>query len=355
MAENVGGQIEALIQTLGEIADFLGIHSAEDLQNSVHANLEALESAKALEAAPELINLLGALHTSGLLKVLPPLLEQIGALTADLDPEKLGQRLHQLNVNLRYWADTAREGVRILSDQITAMDIPDKVAVLEEIADQWWHIAMRAKRLAQGDAETLGVRVEWLLDQAEYWGAQLGVAIDTLRDLAPEILRELDYGALGEKIRDGFLGWYEIGVMATTLIKGDSDSLVKRIRELLESAQSAGLDKMIPELMNMLATVNRTGLLRKVNTVLTALEPHLPADEALKAWIEQGAVLAQRYQPQIAGALPALDATFKVMEGTEQKGGGLFGLLGIVFSRKTQYLLRFVIEFAYRLLRGNKD
>lgn len=355
LAENVGGQIEALIDTLKEVSEFLGIHSAEDFQNSLDATLKSLEAAKIQETTPELINLLGALHTSGLLKVLPPLLQQIGALTSDIDAESLGQRLSSLNVNLRYWMETAREGARIIGEQVIAMDIPDKVAVLEDIADQWWHIAMRAKNLAQGDAETLGERVEWMLDQAEYWGAQLGVAFATLSDTAPEIWKELDFSTIGAKIREGAVGWYEIGILAAEIIKGDTESLTDRIREMLQGARDAGMDKMIPELISMLGTVNRTGLLRKVNTVLTTLEPHIPADDELKAWIEQGAVLAKRYQPQLAGALPALDATFKVMEGTEQKGGGLFGLLGIVFSRKTQYLLRFVIEFAYRFLRGNKD
>ncbi|APZ42891.1 hypothetical protein [Acidihalobacter ferrooxydans] len=355
MADKIGPQVEALLQTLTELMHFVGIESAEDLQNSVHANLQAMETAKVREATPELINLVGALHASGLLKVLPPLLEQIGTLTADLDTEALGERLNSLNENLRYWTATAREGARIIGEQIVQMDLPDKIAVIEDIADQWWHIALRAKRLAQGDAENIGERVEWLLGQAEYWGGHLAVAVGTVRDLAPELLSEVDFGALGAKVGAGALEWIDIARMGTTLVKGDADSLAARVRTMLEGAREAGLDQMIPELMTMLGTVNRTGLLRKLNMVLTAAEPHMPADDQLKAWIEQGAVLAQRYQPQIAGALPALDATFKVMEGTEQKGGGIFGLLGIVFSRKTQYLLRFVVEFAYRLLRGNKD
>lgn len=355
MADRVGPEIEALIQTLGELMKFLGIDSAETLQQALHENLQAMERAGVREATPELINVVGALHASGLLKVLPPMLEQIGELTADLDAEALSERLHGLTENLRYWTATAREGARIVSEQIGELDLPSKVAVLEDIADQWWHIALRAKRLAQGDEENLGDRVEWLLGQAEHWGGQLGIAVGTIRDLAPELLSEVDFGAIGAKVAAGALEWVDIARQSVDLVKGDAESLAARVEIMLEGARDAGLDQMIPELMTLLGTVNRTGLLRKVNMVFAAVEPHMPADDQLKTWIEQGAVLAQRYQPQLAGALPALDATFKVMEGTEKKGGGIFGLLGIVFSRKTQYLLRFVIEFAYRLLRGNKD
>lgn len=327
---------------------------AESLTVRIQTMLEGARAAGLDQMIPELITLLGALHNSGLLKVLPPLLEQVGPLTADLDAEALSERLKSLNENLRYWATTAREGARVVADQIGELDLPEKVAVLEDMADQWWHIALRAKSLAQGDAENLGERLEWLLGQAEHWSGQLAVAVGTVRDLAPELLNEVDLGAIGAKVAAGALEWIDIARQATDLVKGDAESLAARIQVMLEGAREAGLDQMIPELMTLLGTVNRAGLLRKVNTLLAAVEPHIPADDQLKNWIEQGTVLAQRYQPQIAGALPALDATFKVMEGTEKKGGGLFGLLGIVFSRKTQYLLRFVIEFAYRFLRGNK-
>ena len=355
MADRVGPEVEALVHTLGELMKFLNIDSAETLQRSVHANLQAMEAAQVREAAPELINLLGALHASGLLKVLPPLLAQIGSLTAAIDPEALAERLSGLNENLRYWTTTAREGLRIVGDHVSELDLPERVAVLEDMADQWWRIAIRAKHLAQGDAESLGDRVEWLVGQAEHWGGQIGIAVGTLRDMAPEVMEDLDLGTVGAKVAAGALEWLDIAWQANDIVKGDAESLTVRVRSILVGIRDAGLEQVGPELVSFFATVNRTGMFRKVNMILAAIEPHIPEDERFKAWLDETSNLLREYQPQIQGAIPALHSTMQAMEGKEKKGGGLFGLIGIVFSRKTQYVLRFVIELAYRLLRGNKD
>ncbi|MEJ2480881.1 MAG: hypothetical protein P8Y78_12065 [Acidihalobacter sp.] len=354
MADRVGPEVEALVHTLGELMNFLGIDSAEALQRSVHENLQAMESAQVREAAPELINLLGALHSSGLLKVLPPLLAQIGSLTSSIDPEALAERMQSLNENLRYWTATAREGVRIVGDRVKDLDLPERVAVLEDMADQWWRIAIRAKHLAQGDAESLGDRVEWLVGQAEHWGGQIGIAVGTLRDMAPEVVEDLDLGTIGAKVAAGALEWLDIAWQANDVVKGDAETLTVRVRAILAGIRHAGLEQVGPEMVAFFATVNRTGMFRKVNMVLAAVEPHIPEDERFKAWLDETSDLLRVYQPQIQGAIPALHGAMQAMEGKEKKGGGLFGLLGIVFSRKTQYVLRFAIEFAYRFLRGNK-
>ena len=354
MADRVGPEVEALVHTLGELMNFLGIDSAEALQRSVHENLQAMESAQVREAAPELINLLGALHSSGLLKVLPPLLAPIGSLTSSIDPEVLAERMQGLNENLRYWTATAREGLRIVGDRVKDLDLPERVAVLEDMADQWWRIAIRAKHLAQGDAESLGDRVEWLVGQAEHWGGQIGIAVGTLRDMAPEVMEDLDLGTIGAKVAAGALEWLDIAWQANDVVKGDAETLTVRVRAILAGIRHAGLEQVGPEMVAFFATVNRTGMFRKVNMVLAAIEPHIPEDERFKAWLDETSDLLRVYQPQIQGAIPALHGAMQAMEGKEKKGGGLFGLLGIVFSRKTQYVLRFAIEFAYRFLRGNK-
>lgn len=354
IADRIGPEMEALVQTLGEIMRLIEVDSVQTLHEKVHASVQTLQASHVIEAAPELLALIGSLHDSGLLKLLPSILTQLGGVTDGIDADRLGERIAGFNASLSYWADSAREGLRIAGDQLGELDIPGQLAKLEDLADQWWHIALRAKRLAQGDAESLGDRVEWLLGHAERLSAQIGPVVGALAELAPEALKSIDFSTVAAKITSGAIEWIEIGVQAHGLVKGDSESLAARVRLMLEGAREAGLDQMIPDLMGMLGTVNRTGLLRKMNMLLSTLEPHMPADDELKRWLEQGTVLAQRYQPHIAGALPALDGALKAMEGTEKKGGGIFGLLGIVFSRKTQYVLRFAIEFAYRFLRGNK-
>lgn len=354
VADRIGPEVEALTKTLGEVMSFLGIDSAETLQRSVHENLQALDAAQVRTAAPELIETIGALHASGLLKVLPPLLEQVGSLTASLDAEALGARMNRLNDGLRYWTATAREALRIVAEQVSELDLPEKVAVLEEMADQWWRIARRAKRLAQGDADTLGNRVEWLLGQAEHWGDQIGIAAGTLRDVAPEVLKEIDFGAVSAKIVAGALEWMDIASHANEVIKGEADLLTDRVRAILEGIRRSGFEHVGPELVTLFSMANRSGMLRKANMILAAIEPHIPEDDRFKAWLDETADIVRHYEPHIHNAIPALHDTMQVMQGKEKKGGGLFGLLGIVFSRQTQYVLRFAIEFAYRFLRANK-
>lgn len=355
ITDRIGPEMDALIQTLSEIMRLLNVQSLQDLQHRLHLGLKTIQRSHALEATPEVLMLVGSLHESGLLRVLPPILTQLRGITGELDSEQLGERLASANQSLSYWVDTAREGLRIAREQIGELNIPDQLAKLEELADQWWHIALRAKAIAQGNAETLGDRIEWLLGYAESLSGQISPVLGALSELAPDLIESIDFSSVATKITNGAIEWFEIGMNTRAFVKGDSPSLADRIRLMLEGAREAGLDQIIPDFIGMLGTVNRTGILRKLNLVLGTLEPHMPDDAELRRWLEQGAMLAQRYQPQIAGALPALDGALKAIEGTEQKGGGLFGLLGIVFSRKTQFVLRFVIEFAYRFLRGNKS
>ncbi|WP_455380419.1 hypothetical protein [Acidihalobacter prosperus] len=354
IADRIGPEMESLIQILNEIMDLLDIDSVEALHKKVHTGIQSLENNHALEALPELLTLVNSLHESGLLELLPPVLMQLRGLNEKIDAEQLGERLQGFNASLSYWIDTARDGLRIASDQISELDIPTQLAKLEDLADQWWHISLRAKRLVQGDASTLGDRIEWLLNYAEKLSGQIGPIVSAISELAPEAIKSVDFSTIATRVSSGAIEWIDVGIKAHSLAKGDSESLVARVRMMLEDAQKAGLDQLIPDLFTMLGTINRSGLVRKFNMVLTTLEPHIPADAELTRWLEEGSKLAQRYQPQLAGALPALDDTFKAMEGTERKGGGIFGLLGIIFSRKTQYVLRFAIEFIYRFLRGNK-
>lgn len=354
IADRIGPELEALIQTFREINHLLKIGSVQDLQKQVHKGIKVIEESHVIDASPELIMLVGSLHDSGLLKLLPSLLSGLKTITDDVDAERLGERIASFNQSLSYWIETAREGFRIAGDQLEELNIPDRVANLEELADQWWRIAMRAKQLAQGNADTLGDRIEWLLNYAERLSAQIAPVASAIGELAPEAIQSIDFSVVGTKITQGALEWIEIGMNAHAFVKGDSETLAMRVRLMLEGAREAGLDKMVPDLMGLVGTVQRTGLIRKLNQVLNILEPHLPADEELKKWLEQGVALSQRYQPQLTGAVPALDGAIKAMEGSETKRGGLLGLLSIVFSRKTQYVLRFAIEFAYRFLHGSK-
>lgn len=354
LSDKMGPQVEALIKTFNQVIDFLNLHSIEDLQKATEKNLDHLEKAQIKETLPELFDLIGSLHESGLLKILTVLLKQIGSITNDIDADQFNNRISSLTSNLQYWLSTASSGGAVLSDWITAANLPEKMLVVEEIADRWWQIALRLQTLLRGESSDITSKIEAFLDEAEHWSDQLGIALGTMIDMFPALVGEESFGDALQTITSSVMEWVDIQQKVVKLVKGDASSLAMRVDQMISTVESTGLIEMLPELMKTVGIIHRIGLFPKVNMLLSAIEPMVPKDEELKNWLEQGTVLLKRYQPQISAALPALDATLKVMEGNEKKGGGIFGLLGIVFSRKTQYVLRFVIEYVYRFLTGNK-
>lgn len=347
-------KLQALKETSQEALDLLHIDSAESANERVRDMLHALKRAQLDVVLPQLLDTLALLHDSGMLNRVQIVLRATSTLPQGESLQALIDKVYQLQAQLPYWMDTVKQALAALSEAVLAMNLPEKVDELQEAADAWLRIAMRVKALAQGDADNLAVRVSGLLDQAEYWGGQLSIGIGTLKDVAPEAFKDLDVAAVMAQVKAAAQEWLDIAQQAQALVVGDAPSLAERVRRMLAGVRQAHLDEMLPDLINVAGAVHRSGLLKRASTAIDALQPYLPSDAQLKAWIDEGMVLAKRYQPQVGIALAALEQTQEELRGQEKKGGGIMGLLRILFSKDTQYVLRFMIRFFYNDLKAQK-
>lgn len=347
-------KLQALKETSQEALDLLHIDSAESANERVRDMLHALKRARLDVVLPQLLDTLALLHDSGMLNRVQVVLRATSTLPQGESLQALIDKVYQLQDQLPYWMDTVKQALAALSEAVLAMNLPEKVDELQEAADAWLRIAMRVKALAQGDADNLAVRVSGLLDQAEYWGGQLSIGIGTLKDVAPETFKDLDVAAVMAQVKTAAQEWLDIAQQAQALVVGDAPSLAERVRRMLAGVRQAHLDEMLPDLINVAGAVHRSGLLKRASTAIDALQPYLPSDAQLKAWIDEGMVLAKRYQPQVGIALAALEQTQEELRGQEKKGGGIMGLLRILFSKDTQYVLRFMIRFFYNDLKAQK-
>lgn len=347
-------KLQALKETSQEALDLLHIDSAESANERVRDMLHALKRAQLDVVLPQLLDTLALLHDSGMLNRVQIVLRATSTLPQGESLQALIDKVYQLQAQLPYWMDTIKQALAALSEAVLAMNLPEKVDELQEAADAWLRIAMRVKALAQGDADNLAVRVSGLLDQAEYWGGQLSIGIGTLKDVAPEAFKDLDVAAAMAQVKTAAQEWLDIAQQAQALVVGDAPSLAERVRRMLAGVRQAHLDEMLPDLINVAGAVHRSGLLKRASTAIDALQPYLPGDAQLKAWIDEGMVLAKRYQPQVGIALAALEQTQAELRGQEKKGGGIMGLLRILFSKDTQYVLRFMIRFFYNDLKAQK-
>ncbi|MEW5791266.1 MAG: hypothetical protein ACOY4L_02105 [Pseudomonadota bacterium] len=347
-------KLQALKETSQEALDLLHIDSAESANERVRDMLHALKRARLDVVLPQLLDTLALLHDSGMLNRVQIVLRATSTLPQGESLQALIDKVYQLQAQLPYWMNTVKQALAALSEAVLAMNLPEKVDELQEAADAWLRIAMRVKALAQGDADNLAVRVSGLLDQAEYWGGQLSIGIGTLKDVAPEAFKDLDVAAVMAQVKTAAQEWLDIAQQAQALVVGDAPSLAERVRRMLAGVRQAHLDEMLPDLINVAGAVHRSGLLKRASTAIDALQPYLPSDAQLKAWIDEGMVLAKRYQPQVGIALAALEQTQEELRDQEKKGGGIMGLLRIIFSKDTQYVLRFMIRFFYNDLKAQK-
>lgn len=341
----------ALQETAQEALDLLHIDDASQANERVQEMLRSLKRAQLDVVLPELLNTVSILHESGMLSRVQVLLRASSGLPEGESLQALIDKISHLQAQAPYWIDTIKQLISVVTDQLVALNLPEKVDELQEAADQWLKIAMRVKALAQGDAEDMASRVNGLLDQADYWGGQLGIVLGTLRDMAPETLQSLDVAAVMEQVKTASGEWLAIAEDGQTLLIGDAPNLAERVRRMLAGVRAAHLDEMLPDLINIAGAVHRSGLLKRANTAINAIQPYMPSDAELQRWIDEGMVLAKRYQPQVGIAMNALAQAQEEMRGIETKTGGFMGLMRMIFSKDTQYVLRFLIRFFYNDLK----
>lgn len=264
-----------------------------------------------------------------------------------------------------FFIQAGKDGLGVVRNMLTDMDLPDKLDTLSEAADQWLKIAMRAKTLAQGDAGSLADRVGNLLSMAETVSASLrsaaqaledkgihletlmtprgdlSIALGTAADMVGEFWQDGTIRHIGSTISQGVMAWLEIAQIGAKAVRGDAESLNVRIKEIVQGLHDAHLVDMLPDVFALVGTLRKTGLLSKVNMVMTQVAPMIPSDEIFANGVHK--------------AVKALEQTNLEMKGSGNKGGGIFGLIKIFFAKDTQFVLRFAVRFASIFLRALKQ
>ncbi|WP_414040045.1 hypothetical protein ACJU26_12945 [Acidithiobacillus sp. M4-SHS-6] len=266
--------------------------------------------------------------------------------------------------NAGFFVQAGKDGFATVKDIISDMDLPDKLDDLAEEAEKWLKIAIRAKNLAQGNADSLADRVGGLLKMAETVGSSLqsaaraleargihlediltprgdlDVAFGTGADLLAEMWHDGTIQHIGSTISQGAMVWMEIAQIGTKALKGDAESINQRIKDIVQGLHDSHLIDMLPEVFALVGNLQKAGLVGKINMVMSKVVPMIPSDAVFASGVDK--------------AVKALDLTKTEMQNEANKGGGIFGLMKIVFAKDTQYLLKFFIRFATIFMKSLK-
>ncbi|WP_291511023.1 hypothetical protein [Acidithiobacillus sp.] len=267
--------------------------------------------------------------------------------------------------NLRFFLQAGKDGLNVVKDMVSEMQLPDKLDELASEAEKWLKIAQRAKALAQGNSESLADRVDGLLVMAETLSqsmaaaaqsleaqgihlknifsteGDLNIAFGTAADFLGEMWRDGTIQRIGGNIAQGATIWLEIAQLGGKALKGDAESIASRVREIVQGLHDAKLLDMLPELFALLGNLQKAGLLHKVNLVMAQVVPLMPSDQAFASGVDKAA--------------KALAQTQQEMKDESNRGGGIFGLIKIFFAKDTQYVLRYVVRFASIFLKSMKS
>jgi uncharacterized protein YjgD (DUF1641 family) len=263
-----------------------------------------------------------------------------------------------------FFVQAGKDGLGAVKGIISDLDLPDKLDDIAEEAEKWLKIAMRAKDLAQGDADSLADRVGSLLKVAETVGGSLqaaakaleakgirleeiltprgdlNIAFGTGADFVAELWHDGTIQHIGSTISQGALIWMEIAQIGAKALKGDAESINHRIKGIIQGLHDAHLIDMLPEVFALVGNLQKAGLVGKINMVMSKVVPMIPSDEVFAGGVDK--------------AVKALELTKTEMQNEANKGGGIFGLMKIVFAKDTQYLLKFFIRFATIFMKSLK-
>ncbi|MGE4530341.1 MAG: hypothetical protein AB7C98_03350, partial [Acidithiobacillus sp.] len=146
---------------------------------------------------------------------------------------------------------------------------------------------------------------------------------------------------IGSTISQGALVWMEIAQIGAKAVKGDAESINARIKGIVQGLHDAHLMDMLPEVFALVGNLQKAGLVGKINMVMTKVVPMMPSDAVFAGGVDK--------------AVKALELTKTEMQNEANKGGGIFGLMKIVFAKDTQYLLKFFIRFATIFMKSLKQ
>ncbi|MDD3760419.1 MAG: hypothetical protein PHO57_06260 [Acidithiobacillus sp.] len=346
MAEILGGQMSVALGTIKDTAPEL-LHNA-DLNSTV-----GIAGKRWLQVAIRVKNL-AAGDNGDLVSRVEMLLDQV-------------EKVAGFAGNAGFFLQAGKDGLAAVQGIVTDLDLPEKLDILAEEAEKWGKIALRAKRIAIGDAKSGDVAdsINNLLDHAETiaetmrnlacnlerQGIHLGdilsprgdlsIAACTATDFLGEMWRDGTIKNIGADISQGALAWMEIAQIGGAMLKGDAPDITTRVKGLVKELHDAKLMDMVPEALALVGKLQKAGLLHKVNLVLDKALPLLPSDAAFASGVDK--------------AVKALEQTQVEMKDEANKGGGIFGLMKIFFAKDTQFVLKFAVRFASIFLKAWKQ
>ncbi|MGE0049757.1 MAG: hypothetical protein AB7T01_12600 [Acidithiobacillus sp.] len=349
MAEILGGQMSVALGTIKDTAPEL-LHNA-DLNSTI--GTVGIAGKRWLQVAIRVKNL-AAGDNGDLVSRVEMLLDQV-------------EKVAGFAGNAGFFLQAGKDGLAAVQGIVTDLDLPEKLDILAEEAEKWGKIALRAKRIAIGDAKSGDVAdsINNLLDHAETiaetmrnlacnlerQGIHLGdilsprgdlsIAACTATDFLGEMWRDGTIKNIGADISQGALAWMEIAQIGGAMLKGDAPDITTRVKDLVKELHDAKLMDMVPEALALVGKLQKAGLLHKVNLVLDKALPLLPSDAAFASGVDK--------------AVKALEQTQVEMKDEANKGGGIFGLMKIFFAKDTQFVLKFAVRFASIFLKAWKQ
>ncbi len=349
MAEILGGQMSVALGTIKDTAPEL-LHNA-DLNSTI--GTVGIAGKRWLQVAIRVKNL-AAGDNGDLVSRVEMLLDQV-------------EKVAGFAGNAGFFLQAGKDGLAAVQGIVTDLDLPEKLDILAEEAEKWGKIALRAKRIAIGDAKSGDVAdsINNLLDHAETiaetmrnlacnlerQGIHLGdilsprgdlsIAACTATDFLGEMWRDGTIKNIGADISQGALAWMEIAQIGGAMLKGDAPDITTRVKGLVKELHDAKLMDMVPEALALVGKLQKAGLLHKVNLVLDKALPLLPSDAAFASGVDK--------------AVKALEQTQVEMKDEANKGGGIFGLMKIFFAKDTQFVLKFAVRFASIFLKAWKQ
>ena len=214
------------------------------------------------------------------------------------------------------------------------------------------HLWNAASRLAEAagvhSAADLEARVEAGLKALE----PIQVAIETLRGTLPEVLEDLAHSGALQQLAAVTTEWIGVAEKAGALLRGSSPTLAASVSALLDK-----IERWAAELLVAWETV--AGTAPHILTTETFQATLSRFTNSVKVWTgvahEARALLGHCGGGDPAAA--AKEIICAIREAQEEistqpkQGGGIFSLLKLVLSGQTQYVLRYVITVAYRVLK----
>ncbi|MCK9189062.1 hypothetical protein [Acidithiobacillus sp.] len=237
LMETMKPYLEQLQSVAESLQAFIKGNSSEEPLDRLRNMLNDVQNAELNKTLKEVLQLLGNLQRAGFFSSISALSAELKCPVIGENPEDMVRKIHSATASIQYWLDSAKQGIGVIGNMVSQLDLPDRLDEIQEMAGQWIQMAKRAQRLIQGDAPNLQARLSGMLDMAEILGGQMNIAIGTLRDTMPEVLEGENMSGTLATIGAGGSRWMHIALRVKTLAQGNSEDIAQRVEGLLDQVE----------------------------------------------------------------------------------------------------------------------